>query len=161
MKHGRSLVVEGSTIYNSGSENKWMAAVGEHSFSSGVHRFDVKIVCDAGTTNTWKMCIGLVSSQFDATSPKGWLGGPGTYAYIAGTGGKAHIDQQSQKYGRPFTTNDVVSVIADFENHTVGSFPFVFPVLSLLPLLLSLIVFVSFCRFSLTFGSLIHFLYYW
>ncbi|SPQ95478.1 B30.2/SPRY domain-containing protein [Plasmodiophora brassicae] len=107
---------------NEGSGDKWRTCRSIVSYSSGVAFIEITITNDAKTTNSWKFCVGIVPSAFQCNSQRAWVGAQDSWAYIAGTGGKANNSGQSSPYGDQFGQGDKIGILVDFEAKTVEFF---------------------------------------
>lgn len=108
-------------VVNEGSGEKWRSTRSIGEYSSGLCFFEVLIDNDAKTTNTWRVCIGIVPTSFDCKSSRMWVGSKG-WGYIAGTGGKVYNSGQSVAYGDRYRQDDVIGVLMDFSGKTVEFF---------------------------------------
>lgn len=95
----RPLQVDGSVVTNSGSENKWTAVVANQGFSSGRHRFDVHVIHDAPSTNTWRIGIGIASKNFDPSTTKCWFALFEHALFLLSSPLVAHLQERSHLIG--------------------------------------------------------------
>lgn len=108
-------------VTNKGSSDKWQMVRSQFAVSGGQHRFAIKIVVDASTTNTWRYILGVIPTTFPAAG-KEWVGAHGSWGYIAGTGGKCHQVAKSMPYGEVYGGGDVVGIALDFDQKTIEFF---------------------------------------
>lgn len=93
-----------------------------HSFQTGVHHFAVEVLHDAPSQNKWRMTVGVVPRNFDATQRNFTCIGSsqGGWAYVGSTGMKySRRFGGPQEYGPPFTTGDVVDIFLDLDRETL------------------------------------------
>eukprot|EP01083_Nonionella_stella_P185153 674319_1 len=120
-------------VTNVGSGDKWRVARSfggyypdqKHNAKTGepdVAAFQFEIVNDAKSSNTWRICCGVVPIDFDGSIDKIWVGAQQSWSYIAGTGGKCYNSSQSTSYGERYTTNDKISVVLDFTAQSIEFF---------------------------------------
>lgn len=112
----------GSVVRNTGSSDKWQLCRSIRAYSSGVHRVSLKITEDPNTTNTWRFIVGVVPSSLDCKGAKQWVGTSNSWGYISGTGGKCHNTAVSLPYGAKFGVGDVITILLDFDAHTITFF---------------------------------------
>jgi len=131
-------------VTNKGSQDKWQMVRSGFTVTGGQHRFAVKIVADASTTNTvwpvhvmassrctahgalcellqWRFIIGVIPASFPVGG-KEWVGAHSSWGYIAGTGGKCHQVAKSLPYGEPYGGGDVIGISLDFDRATIEFF---------------------------------------
>ncbi|MES1908640.1 MAG: hypothetical protein MHM6MM_001536 [Cercozoa sp. M6MM] len=111
-------------VSNTDDSNKWRSIASVLTYSRGRRYFEVQIARLTATSNTWKMCIGVVPKHFDFKHPKVWVGAQRSWAYIVGTGGKTFNSGKSSSYGRNLKAKegDRVGVLMDFDNCTLEFF---------------------------------------
>ena len=109
-------------MINIGCNNKWRLSRTIGIFEKGLSAFEVLIVDDAPSTNTWRICVGCIPLSFQSTDERCWVGARQSWAYIAGTGGKCFNSAQSTAYGEKYSTNDIISILMDFDNNTLEFF---------------------------------------
>jgi hypothetical protein len=110
------------TVSNLGSGNKWRAVASLLPYSSGRRYFEVVITECPYTTNSWKICVGVVPRSFNFSHAKLWVGAQKSWGYIAGTGGKCYDSGKSVAYGSKFAQDDRIGVLMDFDNRTIEFF---------------------------------------
>eukprot|EP00484_Ammonia_sp_Unknown_P025557 CAMPEP_0197029718 /NCGR_PEP_ID=MMETSP1384-20130603/9111_1 /TAXON_ID=29189 /ORGANISM="Ammonia sp." /LENGTH=785 /DNA_ID=CAMNT_0042458937 /DNA_START=41 /DNA_END=2398 /DNA_ORIENTATION=+ len=120
-----------NTMTNHGSGDKWRIA---RSFGAyypkqqpseeqpNVAAFEFVILNDAKSSNTWRICCGVIPIDFESNNDKIWVGAQSSYAYISGTGGKCFNSAQSNSYGERYGSNDRISVLLDFSNLSLEFF---------------------------------------
>jgi len=123
-KSSKNLLIteDCTTVLNTGSNNKWRTVASLLPYSSGRRYFEILIKELPNSSNSWKICIGVVPKKFDFGHKKLWVGAQGSYGYIGGTGGKCHDQSKSISYGAKYGKGDKVGVLLDFDNHTVEFF---------------------------------------
>ena len=112
------ILPDGATVTNKGSGDRWEGIVSQAVFSAGKHSFEINIIADMKTSNTWKMVIGCVPVNFDPRKT-GWIGSQGSWGYIAGTGGKCRDVPKSVAYGKKYGNNDVIKCEVDSNKGTI------------------------------------------
>jgi len=112
---------DGTSVENQGSNDTWTAIVGNKTFSSGIQEFEVIMVKDARSSNTWKSIVGVVPVNF-RVSEHAWLGSQNSWGYIGGTGGKCHRVGKSEMYGREFGQGARIRVRMNFPKKTLEFF---------------------------------------
>jgi len=112
---------DGSSVENQGSNDTWTAIVGNKTYSSGVQEFEIIMVKDARSSNTWKSIVGVVPANF-RVSEHAWLGSQNSWGYIGGTGGKCHRVGKSDVYGREFGQAARIRVRMNFPKKTIEFF---------------------------------------
>jgi len=118
-------------VVNNGSGDKWRisrsfggyypqaaAAAAEQDLVA----FEFVILSDGKSSNTWRICLGVVPVDFDGAVDKIWVGAQHSWSYIAGTGGKCFNSAQSNSYGERYTANDRISVLIDFKQLSIEFF---------------------------------------
>ena len=85
----------------------------------GTFYFEVFMESIPETTNTWKVCVGIVPMAFQSSQDRHWVGAQHSWGYIAGTGGKCYNSGKSLSYGDPYGEGDVVGVLVNFDEATV------------------------------------------
>jgi len=79
------------------------------------YRCSFQVLSDPSTSNSWRMCVGLVSSRFDYRA-RCWIGAQrGSFGYIAGTGGKCSDSGASAPYGAAWGGGDRVTLCVDLQ----------------------------------------------
>jgi len=127
-----------SVVANNGSGDKWRVARTFGAYRPDpdpdadpdsaadsdvdVAAFEFAMLCDGKSSNTWRVCVGVVPLDFDGESDKVWVGAQSSWAYIAGTGGVCHNTSQSTAYGERFGEGDTVSVLLDFKALSIEFF---------------------------------------
>eukprot|EP00474_Spongospora_subterranea_P004666 CRZ05124.1 hypothetical protein [Spongospora subterranea] len=107
---------------NEGSGDKWRTCRSLIAYSSGTKFIEITIKTDAKSTNSWRFCIGVIPTTFSGTNPRSWVGAQESWAYIAGTGGKANNSGQSTPYGDVYGHGDTVGILLDFDAKTIEMF---------------------------------------
>jgi hypothetical protein len=89
-------------------------------FVSGRRRFyrcSFLVLSSPPTSNSWRLCVGVVSSRFDfdlRLSARCWIGAqPRSWGYIAGTGGRCNDSGTSVEYGAAWGAGDRVTLCVD------------------------------------------------
>jgi len=109
---------DGVSVTNKGSNDTWQGVVSQVTFQSGKHSFEIQVINDTKTTNTWKFIVGVVPAKFDPRKTA-WLGSQNSWGYIAGSGCKCHQNGKAVNYGVAYGSNDVVKCEVNFDNSTV------------------------------------------
>lgn len=71
-----------NTVINRGSDDKWRIARTIGEYRSGIHGFNVYIMNDAKSSNTWRICIGILPVTFSSKSERIWVGAQYSWGYI-------------------------------------------------------------------------------
>jgi len=135
--HFKSTVVRGhchedsicNVVVNNGSGDKWRMARSfgayypdEEQTEVDVAAFEFDIIRDGKSSNTWRLCVGVVPIDFDSGSDKIWVGAQSSWSYIAGTGGKCFNSAQSNSYGERYSTGDKIAIVLDFKALSIEFF---------------------------------------
>ena len=118
------VFADGCTVANLRSDNNWQAITSNTIWKSGKHSFEVNILEEGETTNTWKFIVGFVPKKFDVTlASTSWIGSFKSWGYIGGNGGKCHIDGDSSaphsNYGQKYGANDIIRCVVNFTTNTI------------------------------------------
>jgi len=118
-----------NVVVNNGSGDKWRMARSfgayypmEEEADADVAAFEFDIIRDGKSTNTWRLCVGVVPIDFDSASDKIWVGAQSSWSYIAGTGGKCFNSAQSNSYGERYSTGDKIAIVLDFKALSIEFF---------------------------------------
>ena len=118
-----------NVVVNNGSGDKWRMARSfgayypdEEKVDDDVAAFEFDVIRDGKSTNTWRLCVGVVPIEYDSTSDKIWVGAQSSWSYIAGTGGKCFNSAQSNSYGERYSTGDKVQIVLDFKALSIEFF---------------------------------------
>lgn len=106
-------------VENEGSDDKWRSARTIGAYDSGQKYFEIEIVNDAHSTNTWRICVGVVPTDFDSEQDRIWVGSQKSWSYISGSGGKCYNSGQMISYAEPYNTGDVIGVWLDFDKSEI------------------------------------------
>jgi len=112
---------DGTTVENSGSNDTWTCIVGNKVYKRGVQEFEIVMLKDSRSSNTWKSIVGVAPVGFKV-SEHAWLGSQNSWGYIGGTGGKCHRVGKSEIYGREFGNQARIKVRLDFGKKTIEFF---------------------------------------
>jgi hypothetical protein len=80
-------------VTNTGSSDKWQSIRSIQMFGqpegspippSGKQYFDIEIVSNPATPNSWQFIVGAVPPSFTCSGTKQWVGASKSWGYIAG-----------------------------------------------------------------------------
>eukprot|EP01083_Nonionella_stella_P145826 457802_1 len=114
-KAGSKCKIDGSVVSNVSTSAVWNCAYGTQEVSSGKHEWKVKVINDSGggimigiTSNT-KWADGYCWSKAD------------TYCYVYYSNNGYKFDKSGNTaYSEPYSPNDVMTVLVDFDEHTIA-----------------------------------------
>ena len=118
-------------VTNNGSGDKWRVARSFGAYypneksskeDADVCAFQFRILNDFKSSNTWRICCGVVPIDFDSSSDKIWVGAQSSWSYISGTGGKCHATSQSTSYGERYSSGDSITILLDFGENSIEFF---------------------------------------
>jgi len=118
-----------NVVVNNGSGDKWRMAKSfgayypnDDDVDHNVVAFQFDVIRDGKSSNTWRLCLGVVPIEYDITSDKVWVGAQSSWSYIAGTGGKCFNSAQSNSYGERYSTGDKIAIVLDFKAQSIEFF---------------------------------------
>ncbi len=67
-----------------GSQEKWRVARGQRVYTSGTHLVEFHVLSEGLTSNSWRLCVGVIPRAFSVVADKIWVGAQRSWGYIAG-----------------------------------------------------------------------------
>eukprot|EP01083_Nonionella_stella_P145828 457807_1 len=113
-KAGSKCKIDGSVVSNVSTSAVWNCAYGTQEVSSGKHEWKVKVINDSGGS----IMIGISSNTKWAEDH--CCSKADTYCYMYYGGGTKYDKSGSAGYSETYTTNDVMTVLVDFDEHTIA-----------------------------------------
>jgi len=112
------------TFVNEGCLDQWRCFRTIGKYSKGINFFEVEVLEDCITTNSWRICVGGVPTYWNkyGKNDRCWIGSERSWSYISGTGGKCYNMGQSSAYGDCWGHGDRIAVLMNFENMSVEFF---------------------------------------
>eukprot|EP01083_Nonionella_stella_P261874 891076_1 len=112
-KAGSKCKIDGSVVSNVSGAG-WNCAYGSQEVSSGKHEWKVKVINSNGG-----IMIGITSNTKWAEQHC-WSHAD-TYCYVYyGADGQKYDKSSNTAYSESYTTNDVITVLVDFDEHTIA-----------------------------------------
>ncbi|ETO16421.1 hypothetical protein RFI_20918, partial [Reticulomyxa filosa] len=116
-----AIFPDGVSVTNKGSNDTWQGVVSQATFESGKHSFEIQVINDAKTSNTWKFIVGVVPTKFDPRKTA-WVGSQNSWGYIGGNGGKCYQVGKLVQYGVQYGGNDVIKCEVNLDKNTIEFF---------------------------------------